>query len=304
MNLHTLIPGTVGLWQLQGTFNDTSGNALDLVSVDGITNLPTTPNSFQALDSCIQGVILNNDPKLMAPLSALLQSTGALTYEWLMQQWKTFTLTYFCVADPAGRTGGDGPDRIGSLYTVWSDSGNPEITDQHIGSNLPSAGYGQFYGSDHTLFGWSDVGNPANPTVTPPGFSVKTHHFAYVRTAAGNWHVLRDGVQVGAGVPTAGANVATGVERFFIGGYEKQSNPGSGGQVMASVRLLNYARSDADILADANATLAPCGGGGGGGGGTANSGGGNTATAASTGLVYDAVAAAQFGMSLRQAPRS
>lgn len=46
------------------------------------------------------------------------------------------------------------------------------------------------------------------------------------------------------------------------------------------------------------------GGGGGGGGGGANAGGGNTATATANGLVYDAVAAAQFGISLRQAPRS
>lgn len=302
MNLHTLIPGTVGLWQLQGDFKDTSGNALDVVPVDGITMLPTTPNSFLPLDDCVQAVAINNDPILLAPLSPLLQLTGACTFEWIMQQWHTFDLTYFACTDPA--TSPRSPDRHGHLFSLWSSSGNPEMADGFYGGGggHPS---GEFYGTDHIDFKWSDVGNTANPVVTPPGFNVRTHHFAYVRNPAGDWHVLRDGVQVGVSLPGIGTNVALGTERFVIGGLWNQLNAGGGGQLMASVRVLNYARSDAGILADANGVLAPCGGGGGGGGGGgANAGGGNTATATANGLVYDAVAAAQFGISLRQAPRS
>lgn len=257
MRLHPLIPGTVALWQLQGNFVDAGPNGLDVVPVDGITNLPTTPNPFSAADDCVQFVHVDNDAKLLAPLSPLLQITGAMTVEWIMQQWRTFTFTYFACSDPVDSPS-SAPDRIGHLYAIWTTSGNPEISDQHIGSSLPSPGYGEFYGNDHGTFLWSDVGNGSNPVLTPPGFPVKTHHFAYVRNAAGDWHVLRDGVKVGITVASAGANVAIGTERFCIGGTIRQGSSGSGGMLLASVRILNYARSDADILADAQFSMLSC----------------------------------------------
>lgn len=263
MNLHPRINGTVGLWQLQSDLKDSSGNGLDAVSVAGTTNLPTAPNAFAALgnknsgtfvaDPCLVGLPMtgSSDPKLMMPFSTLFHLTGPMTVEWLMMQTATFETAYMACADPAGRLGGNGVDRIGSLYSLWSNSGNPAVTDQNMGSNIPSSTYPFFGGyNDHILFNWADVGRPA-------GGDFHTHHFACVRDASGNWQAYRDGATAGAGVLKVGNNVPLGTERLFIGGYELNSG---GGGSFASVRLLNYARTGAQIFADANFTLGTCGG--------------------------------------------
>lgn len=305
MNLYPLVANTVALWQLQGDLKDSSGNGLDLTAVNVTTNAGAATPPFTALanktngtitpDGCILGIDLDTGgtTKLMAPNTSLLRLTGEMTIEWLMVQKFTFTLAYFTCADPAGRSGGAGPDRIGSLYTLWSDSGNPAISDEHIGSGAPSAGYGLFPGyNDHVLFNWADNGEPIPGDWHP-------HAFAYVRDASGNWKTYRDGVTVGAGVLTAGANTATGLERFFIGAIENGAGGANG--LIGSVRVMNVARSATAIASDAALVMAACGGGGESG---ADAGGGNTSSANAQGLVYDAVAAAQFGISLRQSPRS
>lgn len=304
MNLHPLVPNTVALWQLQSDLKDSSGNGFDLVSVNRITNAPQTAPAFVPLSNSVFGVITddaclfgsnmvgNGDDttsKLAAPVTPALQFTGACTFEWLMYQRQTYGSSYIACADPAGRSGGNGPDRIGSLYTLWTASGTGVISDQHMGSALPFPGYGTF--PPGTNDGWARVN-------IPQGGDWSTHHFAFTRDVSGLWLSYRDGISTGTGVPSVGTNVATGVEQVFVGGIETSGADGCA--VFASFRILNYARSPAQILTDALITLTPCGQSP--NLGNPNAGGGNPT--GPTSLVYDAVAAAQFGMSLRQAPRS
>lgn len=257
MRLQPLIPGTVALWQLQSDTNDSSGNALHLSSVVVATNAPAGPTVFAHMsnrrsgvvtnDPCLMGADLTNSPgKLMAPVTPLLQLTGPMTIEWLYIQRYTNTHAYFACADPAGRVGGAAPDRIGSLYTMWSINGDAEISDKHIGSNLPSPGYGWMGNTNAT---WATFNLP-NAT------DYSTHHMAYVRDGAGNWNVYLDGALSGVGVLSAGANASTGAEQFFMGAIELEANVPIG--VFASVRVLNYARSAALILADALSCLGTC----------------------------------------------
>lgn len=257
MRLHPRIPGTVALWQLQIDFADTSGNALDLTSVDVLTNAPAAAPPFVNLSDKTHGVVVNDGclmgvnmdasaSKLMAPLTPLLRFSGACTFEWIMVQRFTTTHAYFACANPAGRVGGAAPDRIGSLYTLWSSSGNPKVSDKFIGSNLPSPGYGDF---GYLNAGWAGVSTPAIGDYHP-------HHMAAVRDGSGNWKAYIDGVSTGPGVLSAGTNVVTGNEQFFVGAIETEANTAAG--LMASMRVLDYARDAADILTDATSCLAGC----------------------------------------------
>lgn len=259
MRLQKVIPGTVALWQLQSDFTDSSGNGLDLSPINPWTGaattapslipLPNRTNGVDTPDPDILGVNFTNIPNvaLKAPLTALLQFTGACTFEWLMTQQATYTGCYMCCAGASVRTPG-APDQKGSLYTLFS-TGNPWVSDQYMGSNLPTAGYGLFPGyNDSVDHAWSDTGEPQAGDFHP-------HHYAYRRDSSGHWTVFRDGVTVGAGVNTAGTNVAGGSEVFYLGSTESQFPFPSGTNgiaVYASVRVLNYARSDTDIAADAS----------------------------------------------------
>lgn len=257
MRLQPLIPGTVALWQLQSDTNDSSGNALHLSPVLVATNAPCAAPVFTNLsnrrsgvvtnDPCLMGVDLTNSTgKLMAPATPLLQFTGPMTIEWLYIQRYTNTHAYFACADPAGRSGGNAPDRIGSLYTMWSINGHACVSDKNIGSNLPVPGYGDMGNANAT---WATFNLP-NAT------DYSTHHMAYVRDTAGNWKVYLDGAQSGVGVVFFAANSAVGNEQFFMGATEREANVPIG--VFASVRVLNYARSAALILADALSCLGTC----------------------------------------------
>ena len=260
MRLHPLIPGTLALWQFQNDFLDYSGNNLTASPVDVVANTPVTAPGFTPLsnktngvlvnDPCLVGVDLNagsRTTKLMMPITPLLQMTGPMTVEWLMVQEFTFDLTYWCCADPTLNRAG--PDRTGSLYTGWSSSGNPEISDQNLNGGSPNGSFPGY--NDHVLFNWSDVGRVQSG-------DWHAHHFAYTRDSSGNWQSYRDGVTAGSGVPAAGANVATGVERFFIGGFEKEQNGQGAAGLFASVRVLNYTRTAAQIAADASYAVSPC----------------------------------------------
>lgn len=266
MRLHPVIPGTVALWQFQNDLKDYSGNNFNLTAVDRNTHaafsggvlfasLSDKVHGVVTTDPCIVGVDLygsdypGNPPSLMAPLASALQLAGPATWEWIGLQRATFSGTYICCADPGGRSGGNGPDRIGSLYTLWWDTTHElaAISDQHIGSNLPSVGYGDFPSANIT--NWAGVNLPS-------GGDWSFHHFCYTRDGSGNWFVYRDGSVVGTGPLSAGTNVPDGTEVTFIGSCEGGNDGGVG--YMASLRVLNFTRAASDVLADANHVLSNC----------------------------------------------
>lgn len=272
MRVHQNIPGTVANWPLQTNFRDGGPNRLDLTPTDMHLYTPTTAPSFVRLSNrtsgttvntpCVYGVDMNNIPGvgLVNLNAAPLRFTGAFTVEWLMVQQQTFEWTYFTCSTLGSRSNPGAPgtraaaDTKGSLYTLWTFSGNPEFSDQFVGSNLPSPFYGLFSNTDSTLHDWGGTG-------TPTSGDWHVHHFAYTRDASGHWMVYRDGVALGAGIASVGTNLVSGNEMFIIGSTEGQYVFPSGdpaGGVMATARFLNYARSAADILADANDAFASC----------------------------------------------
>lgn len=268
MNLHPLINGTLALWQFQGNLNDSSGlgNNLTAVSTSSYTPFPsavlyapvsTKVNGVTTNDGCLQAVdLFDTDyagsvaPNLMAPLSSALQIAGAATWEWVMMQKGTFTGTYICCANPLGRSGGAAPDRIGSLYTLyWTTfSELAGFTDQHVGSNVPSNGYGTL--PSCTIAAWAG-------TSLPQAGDWSAHHYACVRDSGNNWFFYRDGALLGTVPSTTSPNTAVGNEVTFIGRCETGANGGVG--FFASMRIVNYARNATQIAADAAYVLGACG---------------------------------------------
>lgn len=285
MNLHPLIANTVALWQFQNTYKDDSGNGLDMVTLHA-DGTPATPAPFVHVSDST-GAFVTNDPclfavnldvasgtRLQAPSSSLLRITGPLTIEWILMWQYTFVWYMASLGSPSKR-----------LFEIQSNIINKASV------STPTNGDQAFPGTDtHT---WALANEPVGGDYHP-------FHYAYTRDASGNWLAYKNGVVAGAGFATS-ASASDGTELFCLGGGAANNDAG-GGPRYASVRILNYARSAPAIFADATAVLAACGDGGGGGG--ADAGGGNTGTAGANSLVYDAVAAAQFGLSLRQAPRS
>jgi len=252
---------TVANWPLQGgSLADISGNGLDLTAVDARTEAPKAATvvsidaTTQAIDTTYDGVTFNAKLKLDASRASLLRFTGAFTIQWVMVQVRTFSISHFCCVNPDNITPHrDGaPDRIGSLYDIWSTGGDCEISDQNIGSNLPVPFYGAFPGTNNAT--WAQV------PVSPPPYAAPAA-FALTRDASGNYHAYRNGVLIGS-VASAGTHTVQGNEVFYIGGTESGVPPAgtfgnSGGAQYANVRALNYARSSADIAADVYASGLP-----------------------------------------------
>ncbi len=272
---------TVANWPLQeNDLTDHSGNGLDLTAIDYQFHTPSTAvwtelaPDFVGLDL---GVTTRTG--LGAPLSTLYQFTGPFTFEWVMATRYTYTQTYFCCAAPPTRVGNpEGyPSAVGSLYTLLWDT-HPLYCDQFYGG-----GGGVTTGlacEDATGATWSDVDNPWVDDPHP-------HLYAITRNAAGTVTWYRDGVAYLTTVPKLGTNVATGAERVYIGSTEADFGSGSAHAAaawFASVRLLDVALTPDEVASNAFYVF---------GSGEPDE-----------GIVYDAVAAAQFGVALRQEPRS
>jgi hypothetical protein len=255
------ITGTVANWPLNGSLVDISGNGLTITSVDARTEVAKAPTYVtfdgctQAVDTTYDGVTFNAKLKLPASAAAALRFTGAFTFQWVMVQVRTFSLSHFCCVNPDNVTPHrDGaPDRIGSLYDIWSSGGDCEISDQNIGSNLPVPFYGAFPGTNNAT--WAQVPGSPPPYAAPAAFAV-------TRDASGNYHAYRNGVLIGS-VASAGTHTVQGNEVFYIGGTESGVPPAgtfgnSGGAQYANVRVLNFERSASDVATDAAAQLGPC----------------------------------------------
>lgn len=253
MRLHANIPNTVGLWQFQGNLIDSSGvlvdgsgapspggSRQDLATLDGNTfHTSGGVEQYAALDLCIQGFKFNGATKLWAPPSAPLRVTGDMTIEYLLMQVGTFSQTYCVSADPAGRSGGASPDRIGSLFSFfWGSPNNPYYRNRNTGSGTGGSFWGQFNANSVT---WG-VGT--------------LHHYAF-RRGGTTMDGFFDGVKLPLPNPVAWdgqdapPNTSLGNERFYVGGCEGASTNLGNTSVMASLRVLSTARSDALIAADA-----------------------------------------------------
>lgn len=238
--LYPVIPGvTAALWQFQGSLLDSSGNGLHLATLDGETqHTPGGLEQYGALDAFTQGFKFNGFTKLWAPLSPLLQLAGDFTFEWFMFQSGTGSMTYFSSANPAGRSGGASPDRTGSLYSFfWGSPNNPYYRQENTGGGGGAGGatYGRF---NAQTVAWG-VGS--------------SHRYAFRRSGT-RMDGFFDGAKVTPDVPTWDSqdlppNIATGVERFFLGGFEGPGFEMNTNSIIGSFRAVNVARTDAEIAA-------------------------------------------------------
>ena len=280
MNLHPNVTGTVGNWSLANTLADSSGNGLTLAALDGNTqHTPGGTVQYASLGT-LTGFKFDGNTKLWAPLSALLQITGDMTIQWIMYQVGTASQTYFCCCDPAGRSGGASPDRTGSMFSwFWGSPNNPYYRNQNTGGGGGSGGatYGRFTAQTQ-VWGVAAV-----------------HHYTFRRQvaaggASATMSAFVDGVIVATDTTVWDGldwlpNTSTGIERFFVGGYEGASVNLSTNSIMGGLVVTAAAIPPATIGQRAFTALGP-------------------ATTSDTGIVYDAVAASQFAESLRLAPKS
>lgn len=294
MNILPNIAGTVANWPMQGSLADTSGNGLNLITLGwgtpGTLNAPGGTEAYATLDTCLQGFAFDGATKLLAAFSPLFQINGPMTIQFLLKFGGDTggNQVLGCCVDPTrfGGGGGTAHSVLGNLYTYfWSNDIHGRTvyyTDEgHGGAN----------------YSWL---NGMTPLVA--------HSYAFRRAATGVLTMWVDGVQraydPANGTITAASNSIVGNERFYVGGCDSTFNDTlTMGAVMAGYRVVNYARTDAQILADANFAMSttcaqtpvyPV---------TDDPGNGDGTDPAGS-IVYDAVAAAQFGIALRQAPRS
>lgn len=243
MNLLPTIYGTRCNYPFQGTMADTSGNGFNLSTLNAFTSVPGGTEQYGTL-GCLQAFLFDGGTKMIAPFSAALQNVGSWTNQWLMYQPVTIggPQTWFCLVDPAGRSGGGAPDRIGSIYTFfWSvgaPGGHPFWADMTHGSNLPVPG-GAWWTTIDTGWGAAIHAVAVRYAINTPTAGLVTID------------LFIDGVKQTPNVqPMSTTEAVTGVERFYVGGSEASAFAPANTSLMAGFRSVSYARTDAQVIAD------------------------------------------------------
>lgn len=210
-----VISGTVARWTLQGALTDDSGNGLDFSMFFGT-------ETYTTLDGTLQGFDFNTTRTLHAPSSSLLRIGGEITIQFLMKLRGINVATWFlCYPYPT----------VAQLYHWYTAISND--------------------------IGYADVnhGTSSGGNLTPPDYSVANIenqvHLVTLRRqdiGGGNFRVetFIGGGKVGGHLDVT-AITPGGTETLFVGGYSGSPELNA---VMAGIRILNFARSDADILAD------------------------------------------------------
>ncbi len=235
MNLHPKISGTLALYQFQGNMHDSSGNGLDLSLVGGT-------EQYESIDTCLSGFKFNGITWMRSAVSSLIQYTGDHTIEVLLIQRQTFSQSFF-------KTDSHDTPFASVLWNYYIDSANRyAFTNQDTG--------GVRFGSPGTTISCLPyaAGTTGNHTV---------YHFAFRKTQTGVSQYLVECLINGvlAATPTivTGTLSTSGNECIWVGGVDFSSFDNVFEGVMASVRMVNYARTDAQILADALYTKGTCG---------------------------------------------
>jgi hypothetical protein len=240
---------TVANWTFQNTLADSSGNGLTLVTLDDV-NFPNQPGGveqYTTLAGSFRGFLFNGSTRMWAPSTSTLRFTGDFTMQWIGKQVSTTQQSWICCANAAaGRSGGFGPDRIGSMYTIYYSSFNaPAIATQGIGSNTPTATYGVWTSVTSTTWGVNGI-----------------HQYTF-RRLNGLDDYFVDGVKLPGGSivdPPAGGTPSTDdtTARFFLGGTEGDTfGTVPNGTVIGALRVLDYGRSDGGVARDAAYMLGP-----------------------------------------------
>src|SRR5882672_400262 len=223
--LQSLIPGTVALWQFQNTLSDTSGNGYDLF-VGG-------PETYVNVGGagCLQGLIIGvfrgvQPFRLAGTVPLLAALTGEVTVSFLIvpnNNPLTAQVGYVMV-------GGFSPSH--NTFSAYKEPPDGS-TFQPVGFQF-NAGYPVLVNP-----------NPTLPAVTNQGILGQVNYYVFRRDAL---NVVTIFIFDTTGNLVSPANTATvtpalapnGTEVLNIGFIDAD-------YVMTSLRILNYARSNADI---------------------------------------------------------
>lgn len=216
-HLHPDDARTIAHWPLQSDLSDTSGNSLT-------GTMETGTQGYIALDSGLNGFNFSRSGSfdILAPSTALLRITGSITIEFLAAQHGSSQQIYVdceSFSSPGGN----------HYCYLW--------------------GYGS--SNQHTYEDNTGVQKFMANLIPTDG---AVHHFAMRRSLIGSGpsqlvEMFVDGVKQPFTVVT-GTPTSDGSERVRVGGATA-----SWGAYVATFRIMGYARSDADILADARFTL-------------------------------------------------
>lgn len=214
MRLLTAIPGTVALWQQQGSKADASGNGLTLTLERGV-------EVYEALGTCLQAATYgppNVVTNYLCPATGLVQFVGEFTAQFICVPRGTAVQTFLQCETPAGVV----------LWAFYIDTGvRIAYADQHVNTFLAPA------------ISWTPYAVAGTPILVT---------FRHRQTSPGNFIVeCFIGPTLQAGTLATTTNVAGGTERLRLGGFVSAANLRAAG---ASWRLLNYSRADVDIAAD------------------------------------------------------
>lgn len=186
VNLHPLISGTVGLWQLQSSLADASGNGNTLAVVSGSA-------AYATLSGSVVGFDFDATRRLEAPLAAVLQLGGEFTIQFLIIERAVNTQTFVQCQVPAGA----------SLYAFYSSgAAKYAYADQHVNANLSP---------DLVLF---------NQTPNVNQWTLRR------RSTGGANYIVElfvNGILQGSTLVTT-TNTAATTERLFVGGFSGGPN--------------------------------------------------------------------------------
>ena len=223
-NLLPFVPGTVGLWQLQGNMLDTSGNGINLSIERGVETYAALPTS-----GGLQAFSFNGATNLLGPLAPVLAVAGEFTAQLWAYTTGAGVYTYFA---NEGTISGNY-----SLYSMYNSAG----------------GLGNF-GTSYT----DQTHNAALGTPNPPGVVIplnELHLLSLVRTSTGGSNYVSR-LWVDANLQSGGVNTtaqtADGTERLRVGGFTGGANYTG---YIASLRFVGHARTAAEIAADANRAI-------------------------------------------------
>jgi hypothetical protein len=259
VNLLPNITGTIANWPMQSNLLDTSGNGLNLMTVGwgtpGTAIVQGGTEQYATLTGGLSSFLFNGTTKLVAPSSSLLRLTGAYTFQFLLNLATGIGgfQVYACCADPTRFGGGGGDANAASSLFAFGWAVNSLGTCPYY--------YDQFhYGGLNTS---DDIFPPTVDRFAPPtawGIT-ETHLITFRHNADNTMDSFFDSTKRPGTMAVNGQNVSGGNERFWIGGCDSTfNNVLSSGTKVAGIRVVNYARTDAQITADvAGASTPPLG---------------------------------------------
>lgn len=239
LRLHDLTHSPVGLWQLNGNTNDSSGNGVDLTTSDygGIRYRPAYPGGPQVGFFDGDTIVRNNSTSI-----SHLQITGDITVELLV-----------LLRLPLGYgTTGSGEGSISRTFVAVGDTGATEPVNViwSVRTNASGQPGGLRWFHQH------GAGNSANYENPDAVLGIGEWYHVAMRRQSDQISMFIDGEQVGA--TSSALTTATGGTSTFLilsGVNPSPSSKSTIWAMMSSVKVIDSALTDGQIQEEFERTL-------------------------------------------------